>query len=108
MGATDQYPPFSLGPADYPAELEIEYPERSSRLTGLFRWLLAIPHFFISSILGEVLGLLVLVGLVVLLISGNYPRSLFDFNMGLNRWSYRVSAYSMLLRDEYPPFSFDP
>ena len=108
MGATDEYPPFSLVPADYPAELQIEYPERSSRLTTLFRWLLAIPQWFISSILGEVLGLLVLLGLVVLLITGDYPRTLFDFNMGLNRWRYRVSAYSMLLRDEYPPFSFDP
>ena len=43
-----------------------------------------------------------------MLITGAYPRTLFDFNLGLNRWRYRVSAYGGLLRDEYPPFGIDP
>ncbi len=108
VGATDQYPPFSLGAADYPAVLEIDYPERSSRLTALFRWLLAIPQWIISYFLEYLLYFPVLFGLVALLITGRYPQSLFEFNLGINRWRYRVSAYTMFLRDEYPPFRFEP
>ena len=79
-----------------------------SRLTALLRWILVIPHWIIVGILAEVVSILVLIALITVLITGAYPRTLFDFNMGLDRWRYRVSAYSMLLRDEYPPFSFDP
>ena len=108
MGATDQYPPFSFGQREYPATLEIEYPEQSSRLKALFRWLLIIPHWIITALLGYLVPLLVFFALVAVLFTGRYPRTLFDFNLGMNRWRYRVSAYGMLLRDEYPPFSFDP
>ena len=108
MGATDQYPPFSLGDQDYPASITIEYPLSSSRLKALFRWILVIPHWIIVGILTEVVSILVFIALIMVLITGAYPRTLFDFNLGLNRWRYRVSAYGGLLRDEYPPFSFDP
>ena len=108
VGNTDRYPPFSFGSKDdYPADLLIEYPETSSRLTTLFRWLLIIPHWVIVSFLGMITGLLVLVALVLVLITGRYSESLFDIIMRLNLWQYRVSAYSTLLVDEYPPFSFD-
>ena len=107
VGNTDQYPPFAFGSRDdYPAELLIEYPERSSRLTTLFRWLLVIPHWIIVYFLGIINGLLVFLALL-LLITGNYSEGLFDIIMRLNLWMYRVSAYSALLVDEYPPFSFD-
>ena len=108
MGGTDRYPPFSLGDQDYPASITIEYPLTSSRLTVLFRWILVIPHWIIVSIISEVVSILVLIALVVVLITGAYPRTLFDFNLGLNRWRYRVSAYGGFLRDEYPPFGIDP
>ena len=85
----------------------IEYPERSSRLTTLFRWLLVIPHWIIVYFLGIINGLLVFLALLLLLITGNYSEGLFDIIMRLNLWMYRVSAYSALLVDEYPPFSFD-
>lgn len=108
VGNTDRYPPFSFGSRDdYPADLLIEYPERSSRLTTLFRWLLIIPHWIIVYFLGMITGLLVLVALLLVLITGRYSESLYDIIMRLNLWQYRVSAYGALLVDEYPPFSFD-
>ncbi len=105
---TDRYPPFSFAPSqDYPADIFIDYPERSSRLTGLFRWLLVLPHWIIVSVLDAIRNVLILIALLALLFTGRYPESIFDIVMALNRWTYRVAAYSMLLVDRYPPFSFD-
>lgn len=124
---TDKYPPFTLRSTDYPAELEIDYPERLSRGLVLIKWwLLAIPHYLIlaalltgtvgflygsdpNNVRGTVslLGLLVLFGAVALLLTGRYPRGLFDFVVGINRWLYRLWAYTALLRDDYPPFRLD-
>ncbi|MBI2935866.1 MAG: DUF4389 domain-containing protein [Chloroflexi bacterium] len=113
---TDKYPPFSLVAASqYPAELSIEYPPRLSRGLVLVKWwLLAIPHYLVIAIFqGGVrfigmsvglLGLLVLFVAVVLLFTQKYPRDLFDFIMGINRWTYRAFAYALLLTDRYPPF----
>ena len=125
---TDRYPPFSLADADYPARLEIAYPERLSRGLVLVKWwLLAIPHYIIVGILtsgvlwwaadfggkdaarfgGGLMSILVFIALVVLLFTGRYPRGLWDLVMGLNRWVIRVAAYAGLMRDEYPPFRLD-
>ena len=108
VGNTDQYPPFSFESRDdYPADLAIEYPETSSRLTGLFRWILIIPQWIISAILADIAGILTLFALVIVLFTGRYPEGLFDIIMGMSRWVYRVNAYGWLLVDDYPPFSFD-
>ncbi len=127
---TDRYPPFSLSAGtQYPATLDVEYPDRLSRGLVLVKWLLAIPHFIIVGLLvggttrwattetdrfrfdpagsGGVLGLLVLVAGLILLFSGTYPKTLFDLIMGLNRWVYRVIAYAALMTDQYPPFRLD-
>jgi hypothetical protein len=123
---TDRYPPFSLRPDPaYPAGLDIPYPEHLSRGLVLVKWwLLAIPHYLVVAIFaggwglgglggwrmaggGGLIALLALVAVVVLAVRGRYPRSIFDFVMGLNRWCYRVLAYVALLRDEYPPFRLD-
>jgi hypothetical protein len=120
---TDQYPPFSLeAHPEYPATLEIAYPERLSQgLVWVKSWLLAIPHLVIVGILTgggaaasedgrgspALIGVLVFFAAVGLLFTGRYARGLFDLIMGLNRWVVRVAAYVLLLRDEYPPFRLD-
>lgn len=126
--ATDQYPPFTLAEVpDYPAHLEIEYPEHLSRgLVWVKWWLLAIPHYLVVGIFvggtwaawrfgnsdfnwapGGLLGVLVLIAAVVLLVTGRYPKQIFDLVLGLNRWVLRVAAYAALMTDDYPPFRLD-
>ena len=129
--ATDRYPPFTLEATDYPADFNVDYPDRLSHGLVLVKsWLLAIPHLMIvavftgaawsswestenwSSDYGRIagvslLGLLVLIAAVMLLFTGRYQRPLFDLVMGINRWIYRVATYTLLLRDEYPPFRLD-
>lgn len=128
---TDRYPPFTLARTDYPANFDVEYPERLSRGLVLVKWwLLAIPHLLVVAMLTgtnvirwsdpqtpglryetgtgfSLLGLLVLIAAVILLFSGRYYRPLFDLVMGVNRWIYRVITYVALMRDEYPPFRLD-
>ena len=111
---TDRYPPFTFDvAADYPATLDVPYPEHLSRGLVLVKWwLLAIPQYIVIGILtgGGDIGLvtvLVLVAAVVRLFGGRYPADIFNLVMGLNRWVYRVLAYVMLMRDEYPPFRLD-
>lgn len=112
---TDKYPPFTLKSVDYPADLQVEYPEKLSRgLVWIKWWLLAIPHYIVVSFfqlggnrrnnsLGLVNFLAIFAGFV-LLFTGKYPESIFKLVIGLNRWSYRFCAYVALMTDQYPPF----
>jgi len=113
--ATDEYPPFTLKSVDYPADLQVEYPEKLSKGLVLVKWwLLAIPHYIVVSFFqpggnkrNNSLGLvnfLAIFGAIVLLFTGKYPESIFKLVIGLNRWSYRVCAYAALMTDQYPPF----
>lgn len=125
MIATDRYPPFTLADADYPARLDVAYPERLSRGLVLVKsWLLALPHLILVALFtaswgfagrdggwfglnGGLLEALALVAGVALLFTGTYPQGLFDLLMGFNRWLYRVIAYVALMTDRYPPFHLD-
>ena len=112
---TDRYPPFTLGPApDYPATLEVAYPESLSRGLVLVKWwLLAIPQYLIVAAFaggatsGGLVALLVCIAGLALLFTRSYPRGIFDFVMGMNRWGLLVVAYAALMTDEYPPFRLD-
>ena len=112
---TDKYPPFTLASVDdYPADLQIEYPERLSRGLVLVKWwLLAIPHYcviyFFQGAAGERRGgglvpILAIFAAIALLFTGKYPEDIFKLVVGMNRWSYRVAGYASLMTDKYPPF----
>jgi hypothetical protein len=122
---TDRYPPFTLADdPDYPARLDVAYPQELSRGLVLVKWwLLALPHYLIVSVFaggalvaleddmwasgGGLIGLLVLIAGIVLLFTGRYPKAIFEFTMGMNRWVNRVVAYAALMTDVYPPFRLD-
>jgi hypothetical protein len=112
---TDKYPPFSFAPdANYPADLYVMYPEKLSQgLVWVKWWLLAIPHYIIITFFvannkypGLVEVLTIFAGIGVLF-TGKYHKDFFRFIMGMNRWSYRVFVYTMLMTDKYPPFNMD-
>jgi Domain of unknown function (DUF4389) len=108
--STDRYPPFTLEDVpDYPARLQVAYPGSLSRGLALIKWwLLVIPQALVSSVL--TVGLLPVLSLVaglMLLFTAEYPRSLFDLIVGLERWVHRVTAYVALMTDEYPPFRLE-
>src|SRR5436190_1380966 len=111
----------------YPLQLTGELSQRLSRGLGLVKWwLLALPHYLVVAVFiggawatwtgvgngwmwssGGLVGLLVVFAGVVLLFTGRYPKALYDFVLGMNRWVFRVAAYAALMTDTYPPFRLD-
>ena len=104
----DEYPPFSWEADQYGVSYDVRYPEELSRWLIFVKWLLAIPHFIILVFLGIGALLALFAAWFAILFTKRYPESLFRFVVGVNRWQLRVSAYTNLLRDEYPPFSMEP
>jgi membrane protein YdbS with pleckstrin-like domain len=103
---TDRYPSTVEEQA---VHLEIDYPDvdrELNRWLPLVKWLLAVPHYIVLALLliGAIVA--IVVAWFAILVSGRYPRSLFDYVVGVGRWFLRVNAYAFLLvTDRYPPFS---
>lgn len=104
----DEYPSTDEEQA---VHLDIVYPNAATDLNRwlpLIKWFLAIPHYIVLFFLSIAAIVAVVIAWFAILITGNYPRSLFDFVVGVIRWFLRVGAYAFLLvTDRYPPFSLD-
>ena len=100
--------PAAAAPASgYPLRFDVEYQEEHSRLLIFIKWLLAIPHFIILYLLGLIAYIITIIAFFVILFTAKYPRGMFDFMVNYQRWNANVIAYLLLLRDDYPPFSWE-
>jgi hypothetical protein len=88
----------------YPVTFDVDYVERRNRLTAFFRLLLAIPVAIVLYVFGIVASIVIVVAWFAIVITGRYPKGLYDFVAGFNRCVARVTAYVALLTDAYPPF----
>ena len=101
----DEYPSTDEHQA---VHLDIAYPDVTglNRVLPLFKWLLAIPHYIVLSLLSVAALVIAVVSWVAILVTGEQPKWAFEFLEGLMRWGWRVTAYAFLLTtDRYPPFS---
>lgn len=96
--------------APYPVTVRGDLSLPPGRWVWLFKWLLAVPHYFVLCCLYIGFVFSWLIALFAILFTGKYPRGLFDYNVGVLRWSWRVAFYSYqaLGTDKYPPFSLQP
>jgi hypothetical protein len=105
---TDAYPSTTK---DQAVHVNIDYPDAQkdlNRWLPLVKWILAIPHYVILAILWIFALFAILVAWFAILITGRYPKGLFNYVVGVFRWTLRVSAYMYLLvTDKYPPFSMN-
>jgi len=100
----DRYPSTD---EEQSVHLDFPYPEarQMNRWLPLVKWLLAIPHYVVLFFLSIAVLVSVIVAWFAILFTGRYPRSLFEFVVGVMRWSNRVNAYAFtLVTDQYPPF----
>jgi hypothetical protein len=105
----DEYPSVEDEQA---VHVEVVYPDAPNELNRwlpLVKWFLAIPHFIVLFFLDIAAVVVVVVAWFAILFTGRYPEGMFNFVVGVMRWSLRVTAYAFLLvTDRYPPFSLAP
>lgn len=103
---TDRYPSTV---EQQSVKLDLVYPDVKqdlNRWLPLVKWLLALPHYIVLFFLAVAMFFVTIIAWFAILFTGRYPKGLFDFVVGVNRWSLRVGAYAFLLTtDQYPPFS---
>lgn len=89
--------------------LNFDYPDAASDLSRgmpLVKWLLAVPHYVVLAFLWTAQVIVSVIAWLAIIIAGVYPRGMFNFSVGVNRWTQRVNAYVFVLStDRYPPFS---
>ena len=90
-----------------PTQFDVEYPDSLSRLLIFVKWLLAIPHLIVLYALGAVQAVITLIAFFAILFTTRYPEGLFKIAVGVMRWQANVYAYILLLRDDYPPISWE-
>ncbi|MGH2377499.1 MAG: DUF4389 domain-containing protein [Candidatus Limnocylindria bacterium] len=104
----DEYPSTEDEQA---VHLEFDYPDvprQLNRWLPLIKWLLALPHYLVLIVLSLIAVVVVVIAWFAILITGRYPRGLFDYVVGVGRWGLRVQAYAFfMVTDRYPPFSMD-
>jgi Domain of unknown function (DUF4389) len=92
----------------YPVTFEVDYAERRNRLTAFFRLILAIPIAIVLYVYGIIAFITIVIAWFAIVITGHYPKGLYDFVAGFLRFQTRVTAYAVLLCDPYPPFGGGP
>lgn len=102
----DEYPSTD---EEQSVHLDLVYPDVETKLNRwlpLIKWFLAIPHYIVLAFLGIAAVVCVIIAWFAILFTGRYPKGLFDFILGVFRWSLRVEAYAFLMiTDRYPPFA---
>ena len=96
-------PPAGDGP--YPVRLSATRQDEYHRLLPLVKWFLAIPHYIVLLFVFIGAAIAGIIAFFAVLITGRYPRALWDFVTGAHQWATRVGGYVCLLTDQYPPFS---
>ncbi len=100
--------PMAAAPAPgAPTQFDVEYPDELSRLLIFVKFLLAIPHLLILYALSGVLSVITIIAFFAILFTTRYPEGLFKIAVGVMRWQANVYAYILLMRDDYPPFSWE-
>ena len=89
----------------YPVTVGVTYPEKLSRLTTFFRFIMVIPQAIVVSFIGIAASVVLFISWWAILFMGRYPRWAFDFNSGYLRWATRVDGYAYFMTDKYPPFN---
>lgn len=104
----DEYPSTDEAQS---VHLDLTYPDAQNQLGAgwpLIKWFLAIPHYIVLFFLAIAVFWVTVYVWFAILFTGHYPRALFDFTVGVSRWTLRVSAYAFLLiTDKYPAFSLE-